>query len=112
MCPYYMSIGMSYHDYWDGEARMPKYYREAEKIRRKNINAWLWILGRYGYEGHATVIANAFASSGTPPLKYPTEPFALTEDDVREREEREERERIEKLKSMVQNAVDKTRKLK
>ena len=34
-CPIYMSYGMSYDDYWNGEPRMCKFYKEAYDIRRK-----------------------------------------------------------------------------
>lgn len=49
-CSYYMSIGMSYTDYWDGDNELPRFYREAEKHRIESANTLAWIQGMYVYE--------------------------------------------------------------
>ena len=33
--PYYLSIGMTYEQFWEGDASLPKYYRRAEEIRNE-----------------------------------------------------------------------------
>jgi hypothetical protein len=34
LCGYYMSLGMGYHDYWDGDCEMARYYRDMdEKVK-------------------------------------------------------------------------------
>ena len=35
LCGYYMSIGMTYHEYWDGDSMMAKYFREAEERKKR-----------------------------------------------------------------------------
>lgn len=49
-CGYYLSIGMTYHDYWDGDAAMVKFYRDKHKrdLDRQNFNHWMQ--GMYIYE--------------------------------------------------------------
>lgn len=46
-CSYYMSIGMSYEEYWYGQADLPKYYRDAHTMRNKAENQKLWLQGLY-----------------------------------------------------------------
>lgn len=48
-CAYYMSIGMSYDDYWDGDCCKAKYYREMDKLIKKRRNEELWLQGLYIY---------------------------------------------------------------
>lgn len=50
LCPFYMSIGMSYAEYWDGDSDIPKYSREAFKMRQENVNHEAWLHGLYVYD--------------------------------------------------------------
>lgn len=50
LCSYYMSLGMSYSDYWDGDNQMVKYYRQLDKINREHENYLAWLQGMYFYE--------------------------------------------------------------
>lgn len=88
--PYYMAIGMTPDEYWDGEAELPKYYRKADELRRKRENERLWLQGAYVYEAIADMVPvlHAFAKKGAKPTPYPKEPYALTEKEVKERRER------------------------
>lgn len=44
-----MAMGMSYHDYWDGDCMMAKYYREAEIHKQEKENYLAWLHGLYIY---------------------------------------------------------------
>ena len=49
--PWYLSLGMSYHDFWDnGDTNLCRWYRKAEKYRRKRVDEEQWFMGRYIYE--------------------------------------------------------------
>lgn len=49
--PWYLSLGMSYDDFWNnGDPMLCKYYRQAEKYRRKRADEEQWMMGRYIYE--------------------------------------------------------------
>ena len=49
--PWYLSLGMSYDDFWNnGDPMLCKYYRQAEKYRRKRVDEEQWMMGRYIYE--------------------------------------------------------------
>jgi hypothetical protein len=41
--PYYLAIGMTPEQYWDGDPMLAKYYRKADEINRKRQNTDLWL---------------------------------------------------------------------
>ena len=43
VCPYYMSIGMTYEQFWDGDNDLPVYFRKADKMRTDKENLLMWI---------------------------------------------------------------------
>ena len=102
--PYYLSIGMTSDQYWDGDPSLAKYYREADKIRTKRRHEELWLQGMYIYDALCDVapIMHAFAKRGTKPRPYPDHPYAITErDKENERKLIEKRER-EKAKRYME----------
>ena len=101
-CPVYMAYGMTYEEYWDGEVKAHKAYREAYRYRMKQKNLEAWLQGRYFYDALCAVspILRAF-SKARKPADYPKEPYDLTPEDVRAREEREAMERYERIKEKV-----------
>ena len=80
-CPIYMSYGMSYDDYWNGEPRMCKFYKEAYDIRRKRDDEDAWWQGLYIYDAFCRVspVLNAFAKNGTKPLPYVDKPYTQSD---------------------------------
>lgn len=102
--PYYLTIGMTPDQYWDGDPMLAKYYRKADELRRKRKNEELWLQGMYIYEALCSVspVLHAFAKRGTKPLPYPDHPYALTVTDrENERELQEKRDR-EKAKRYME----------
>ena len=95
--PYYLSIGMTPEQYWDGDPTLAKYYRKADEIQRKRRNHELWLQGLYIYDALCDVapVFHAFAKRGTKPSPYPDHPYALTNrerDDERKAREKKERD--------------------
>lgn len=101
--PFYLSIGMSYEQYWDGDCLLARYYRKAHQMKQQRRNQELWLQGAYFYEALTDVapVLHAFAKKGTKATPYVSEPFALTDKEVRERRKREERLRYDKQKAKV-----------
>ena len=95
--PYYLSIGMTYEQYWDGDPMLVKYYREAEELRNEKKNQELWLQGMYVYEAIAdlTPVLHAFAKKGAKPQPYPTTPYPITK-------KQHERIKLEKEKQMFE----------
>lgn len=74
-----MSYGMSWHDYWYGDPRAFRYYREAEAKRQEALNNQAWLQGIYIYKAVTTALTNAFAKKGTPPEPYMLAPIDFSE---------------------------------
>ena len=101
--PFYLSIGMTYEQYWDGDCLLARYYRKAHRMKQQRRNQELWLQGAYFYEALTDVapVLHAFAKKGTKTTPYVSEPFALTDREVKERRKREERLRYDKQKAKV-----------
>lgn len=108
--PYYLSIGMSWEQFWHGDVEMARFYRQAHEMQLKQKNFELWLQGRYVYEaiGDMVPVLHAFAKEGSTPTPYPREPYPLTQKDVREQEERERREQYERMKAYVNRWANET----
>lgn len=79
-CGYYLSIGMTYLDYWDGDSTMVKYYRDKHKreLERQNFNHWMQ--GLYFYEAliDASPVFNPLSEKHEP---YPYSRVSREHDD-------------------------------
>ena len=112
LCPYYMSIGMSYDDFWNGDVSMVKAYRKAYELREKRRNQELWLQGMYFYEAlcDASPLFRFTMKKGSiKPEPYVREPYPITAAEVREREEREARKKEERLKAEFAAFIERMR---
>lgn len=78
---------MTPEQYWLEDPWLVKYYREAYKIRKDEINTRLWLGGLYNLKAFEAIMQNAF---GDKKGKYPEKPFDLeaheeTPEEIRER---------------------------
>lgn len=102
--PKYLAMGMTYDQYWHGESSLPKYYREADKIRLEKRNQELWLQGMYIYEAIArlTPIPVGFAKKGSKPKPYVPEPYSLTEEVKKAKEEKKTKDNYLKMLEKMQ----------
>ena len=102
--PYYLFLGMTAEQYWDGDCTLVKYYRKAEELRNEKRNQELWLQGMYVYEAICDVapILHAFAKKGTKATPYPSKPYALTDKQVKRDEEEKQRKVAEKGKRFME----------
>ena len=110
--PYYLSIGMTPEQYWDGDCTLVKYYRKADELRNERRNQELWLQGLYIYEAICDVspILHAFAKKGTKPQPYSSKPYAITEKQLRQEREEKERKLAEKGKRFMEALMKSTNK--
>ena len=110
--PYYLSIGMTPEQYWDGDCTLVKYYRKAEEIRNERRNQELWLQGLYIYDAICDVspILHAFAKKGAKPHPYPSKPYAITKKQIKQEREEKERKLAEKGKRFMQALMQSTNK--
>ena len=92
--PYFLSLGMSYEDYWYGDPYLVYDYIKAEQMRQERENASAWLLGAYVYKAvdAALSYSDMFRGKGEKPRQYPSEPFPLKPKTEEERKAQEEQE--------------------
>ena len=76
--PFYLAIGMSYAEYWEGDPKLAQYYRKAYRIKQDEINNNAWLQGMYVYDAVSTALHNALRGMGKnkPPAKdYAKQPY-------------------------------------
>lgn len=106
-CPFYMSIGMSYKEFWEGDVCLPNFYYEAYKQRmereQEQLDIAAWLNGMYVKRAYEVVLANAFSRKGTPPQEYFVKP--LSQKDKQERnktaEEIEKEGELQRARAIV-----------
>lgn len=104
LCPIYMSYGMTYNEYWYGDAYIVKFYRESYRLKLKSQDENNWMLGMYVYEAilDCSPILHAFSKKGTKPLQYSSKPYLADKLREKTKEEIEQEKENERLKFVVQ----------
>lgn len=73
--PFYLAIGMTYDEYWNGDCELTKYYRKAFNIKQELENQLAWLQGMYFYEALIDVSPALRAMGAKRPKSYPKEPY-------------------------------------
>lgn len=105
MFPFYLSIGMTYEQFWEQDVELVKYYREAWKLNRDVRNQEMWLQGAYIYEAilSAAPMLHAFAKKGTKPIPYRDQPYELyTKHDTKQEQETKEQKSDNKAKAVME----------
>lgn len=102
-CPYYMSYGMSFDEYWYGDAYLVKFYRDSYKLKMRYDDVFMWKQGMYIYEALCDVspILHAFSKKGTKPLQYRSKPMS---EEIRQTDTEREKEiaiKNERMKARI-----------
>lgn len=102
-CPYYMSYGMSFEEFWHGDAYLVKFYRDAYKLKIRYDDVFMWKQGMYIYEALCDVspILHAFSKNGTKPLQYREKPMLEELDNHKTEKEKEQEIKNERLKARI-----------
>lgn len=109
-CPVYMSIGMTYDEFWNGTPRMTEAYRKAHELKQDEMNFSLWLQGYYDYVAVGTALSNAFKDRGKKADEYLKEPIRLrpkTKKELEAEQERKNQELIAKLNAWQKSWVSK-----
>ena len=101
--------GMTYKQYWYGDPRMVKHFREAYKLKLKERNEEMWRQGLYFLDALNVALRNNINLSGKAikPLQYMSEPirlFPLTEEEKEAKAEKE-RDNAEEQLRLFKNAM-------
>lgn len=103
LCGQYMALGMSYHDYWDGDAQMVRYYRDMDDYKREHENYLAWLHGLYIYSALIDVapVFNAM-SKKKKPKPYMDSPVPLSERATQRAKAEENRQKMANGKNVMQ----------
>lgn len=94
VAPYYLSIGMSPSDFWDGDPEYAVHYREADKLRKSRASYDAWLQGYYIYETLINVAPLYRFGIKNPKVRpYFEKPIPVTAEGI-EMEETEKEQRI------------------
>lgn len=110
-CPFYMSIGMTYDEFWEGSADHVIAYRKAYILRQKTNNYAAWLHGRYIYDALSAVVPALRGLSKEPVSPYLEEPYPITKEDMEDYERRQMEKRANEFRAYAQarNAERKAR---
>lgn len=116
VCPYYMSIGVSYEEFWYGDFAICKYARQAEKLRRKKANQEMWWNAIYMFRTlvDASPAFHDFGDGKKTKISFSIEqPFPMDSKEAEEIEQkRVEREQEEFLARMIAMTQDHNKSMK
>lgn len=105
--PIYLSYGMSYHEYWDERPELVKAYRKAHEINLNRKNEELWMQGVYMRDAISSTVGSMFSKKE---IKYPEEPYPITQRQVESKREREARKKYERMKAIMEMATKTTKR--
>ena len=105
--PYYLSIGMTYEQYWESDPMLVKYCRQADEMRNERKNQELWLQGLYFYNALGAIMP---AEKGQEQPKYPEKPFSLTKREIERDKLESERRVFEKGKAFMEHFMSRTNK--
>lgn len=110
--PYYLSIGMTYDQFWNEDPSLAKYYRKAQELAIERKNQELWLQGLYVYEALCDVspILHAMAKKGTKARPYPEQPYSITAAQRKREKEEQERRVAEKGKMLLERLMQQNNK--
>ncbi len=109
--PFYLSIGMTADEFWNGNTELAIAYREADKLKRKEDNFNLWLQGRYVYEALCCASPLFRLSKGKVKAHdYTDKPHDLYEEDRKKTEEEKAKEHQEKMLKGMQERMAKINK--
>lgn len=110
--PFYLSIGMSAEQYWDGDCWLTKSYRDAHEQMLERQSMLAWLQGRYFYEALCDVspLLHAFSKKGAKPAEYCERPYPITPRGVKQKEKEAEKATYEQGKAKMQAFAEKINK--
>jgi len=100
--PFYLFVGMTEGQYWNGDATLTKKYRKVYEYKKAERNQELWMQGLYIYEALLDVSPMFRDFVKKPhPLPYPDRPYATTKEEEEERAKSKEQAEMESLMEQV-----------
>ena len=74
-CVQWMSIGVPYDEFWNGDYTQLKYYEDVYSLKMKQKNYEMWLQGMYFYDAMSVSLSRAFDKRSH--VEYPKEPYRI-----------------------------------
>lgn len=105
--PYYLSIGMTYEQFWEQDAELVVFYRKADELRRKRANEDMWMQGLYIYEAlcDTSPLFRDLIKGKVKAHPYCSEPKPITKLELKEKAERDAKESARRIKQQIQQVM-------
>ena len=100
--PYYLSLGMTYDQFFNDRVELVIAYRKADKLRNKRINQQMWLQGIYVRYALASTVGNMFIKSKQDAVNYPEKPLPLTLEEHMDEKLEKEKEKFELMKKKME----------
>lgn len=97
--PFYLAIGMSSAEYWEGDCSLTRYYRKAYKLKQEEINNNAWLQGLYIYDAVTTALHNALRGKNTKVREYAKQPYNYEKNEEKSEYEKAKEVEIEQQKA-------------
>jgi hypothetical protein len=97
--PFYLAIGMSSAEYWEGDCSLTRYYRKAYKLKQEEINNNAWLQGLYIYDAVTTALHNALRGKNTKAKEYAKQPYNYEKNEEKSEYEKAKEVEIEQQKA-------------
>lgn len=81
--PFYLSIGMSSEEYWNGDPTLTRGFREAFKIKQENVNREAWLNGLYFYDAVTSAMTRLNKDKSSH-KDYAAKPYSFTSEEIKE----------------------------
>lgn len=91
--PEALAIGVDYNLFWSLNPKRLKPFLEANKLKLKQQNEFMWLQGMYIFDAVSVAIYNNFKDKGKKSMEYLQEPLEIFKPTPEEMEARAERER-------------------
>jgi hypothetical protein len=110
-CPFFMSIGMTYDLFWNGDSDLTRYYLKAYELQQDRLNQQAYIQGYYYSEGAFLAVCNARRERKDPYQSYlkVVEVLPRTEEQYEQMVAEQQKREYEKIKARLKARADKTK---
>ena len=101
----YLAIGMTYEEFWEKESWLVKSYREAQKLKLKDVNYAAWLNGVYVLQALQTGIPVVLTGMLKERIKLPEYSREPINFDAKNKEEQEKKQ-MEMQRAKMQEIAD------
>ncbi len=101
---------MTADEYWDGDNALPKYYREAYRMKQEQVNHEAWFYGMYVYDALVSAMSH-LSSKKSDHKSYAEKPYSFKPEDIKKDNEAKKIEAEARAEVWMKTWVSATQKM-